>query len=294
MTGKTHREVALATSIAIGVSHLALTQTLTTPVLGTVLIPLLWVPLSVAGGYFPDIDKKNATAYRWFKKYHLFFYVTIHASLLILPWYLTAGFLLAFLGFELLVLYSTHRRETHSIIFHAVLIGVFYFLSTLFQPLHPYAYIFVFNILLGFVIGSLTHPIADKFNIKYVHLFFPVETIFASKDRPRQVLPNWGKIITGSMDEDIFKRRWFVLCGVAVAGLGIPALLSFIGVEIMLLTEVIFISAIAAAVILLWRFVNSITKKILASVVACIIIWTLITHLIHNLEHLNFIGSIFI
>ena len=171
MTGTTHREVALATSLAIGVSHLALTQTFATPIFGTVFIPMLWVPLSAIGGYFPDIDKKNTTAYRWFKKYHLLFYLLIAASLFVLPWYLSAVFLIMFLGFELMVLKSTHRKETHSLIFHIALIGVFYFISTLLQPVHNFMYILIFNLLLGFIVGSLTHPFADKFNIKYAFTF---------------------------------------------------------------------------------------------------------------------------
>ena len=293
MTGTTHREVALASAFAISVSHLAVTQALTTPLFGITLVPLLWVPLSAFGGYFPDIDKKNTTAHRWFRKYHLLFYAFIAFSLFVLPWHLSAWFLVTFLCFELMVLKSTHRRETHSLIFHAALIGVFYFFSTLLYPIHFYLQIFIFNLLIGFVIGSLTHIIADKSNIKYVHILFPLEMIFASKDRPRFLLPNWGKIVTGTIEESAFKMKWFIFCGVITAGLGLPSLFSFIGVEIMLLSEIIVIIAVLVVFVLLWRFIPRYVRMVLAVILAAFIVWILVSAIFPNLGHLNFIRSIF-
>jgi len=293
MTGTTHREVALATSLAVGVSHLALTQSIFTPTLGTVLVPMLWIPMSAAGGYLPDIDKKNTTAYKWFRKYHWFFYLFIALSLFVLPWYLAAGFLVTFLVFEVMVLKSVHRRETHSLLFLASLTGVFYFLSTLLQPLHYFAYIVVFNLLLGLILGALTHAFADMFNKRRVHFLFPLETILASKDRPRFILPHLGKIVTGTADELSFKIRWFLVCGIATLALVVPSIISFIGVNVMLLSEVVIIIAVIVVIGMLWKFITGTIKIALTLIVALVIAYLLVVNLLPGFEHLNFLRSIF-
>jgi membrane-bound metal-dependent hydrolase YbcI (DUF457 family) len=261
--------------------------------LGVTLVPLLWIPLSAFGGYLPEIDKKKTTAHRWFKKYHFFFYIVIALSLFAIPWYYSLGFLVVFAGFELMVLNSVHRRETHSLLFHVCLIGIFYFISTLVHPLHLYAEIFVFNLLLGFAVGSLSHILADKFNIKYVHLLFPLEMILASKDRPRAVIPNFGKIVTGSDGETFFKVRWFMICGAVTAGLGVPSLLAFTGIEIMLLSEVIVIFSYIIILLILWSFIPKAVRIVLISLASVVFLLALVSYVFPNLEYLNLIRSIF-
>ena len=293
MTGKTHREIAIATSITTAAVSFAVTRNVFLPAFGTILIPMLWIPGSTAGGYLPDIDKKKTTAYRWFRKYHLFFYLFIALSLLVLPWTLSAVFLVTFLALELMIIKSVHRRETHSLLFFAVLTFAFYFFSTLFQTIHHFIYVIVFNLLAGIVLGALTHAIADMFNPKNVHLLFPVETIFASKDRPRYVIPRLGKIITGSPDEDAFKMRWIAVCAtVLIAAIGLT-ILTYVGVDTMLLTEMLIILAAIVALGLLWRFVTGTIKMILTVIVVLLIIWFLASNLLPGFIHMSFLRSVF-
>lgn len=293
MTGVTHREVALATSLTVGVSHAAVSHGLTIPFFDTTLIPLLWIPLSAAGGYLPDIDKKNTVAFKWFRKYHLIFYVFIALSLFVLPWYQSLFFLLSFLVFELMVLKSVHRRETHSLVFFLALCGIFYFFSTLFQVLHIFVYIVIFNLTIGLVIGSITHSFADMFNKRRVHFLFPLETIFASKDRPRFIIPHFGKIVTGSQEEFLFKIRWFIICGVIVFLFGLPSILSLLGVNVMLLTEVLIVITAIVVIMMMWRFITGTIKIALTMIFALFIAYLLIVNLLPGFEHLRFLGGIF-
>ena len=293
MLGKTHREVALATSLAIGVTHLAVTQSFVTTLPGAVIVPFLWIPLSAPGGYLPDIDKKNTTANKWFRKYHLFFYLFIAVSLFIFPWYLAAIFLVTFFAFEMMVIKSVHRRETHSLFFFAALTGVFYFLSRLLQPVHDFAFIFFFNLLFGLFIGALTHSFADMFNKKQVHFMFPLEILLSDKDRPKFILPHWGTIITGTPAEKIFKLKWFMFCGIITVSIAVPSLLSFTGVEIMLLSEAIIVISLICVTIILWKILSVTVRKIFIVLIIFLIVYFLVTALLPGMGHLNFLRSIF-
>ena len=99
MTGHTHKGLALSTAVAVSIIHFATTQSLVTVIFDTAIIPLLMIPMSSVGGYLPDIDKKNTVAFKWYKKYHWFFYILIVATLFILPWYISLSFLVIFAVF---------------------------------------------------------------------------------------------------------------------------------------------------------------------------------------------------
>ena len=271
MTAATHRDIALATTVSIAIAHFAIARTVSTEFMGTFLIPVLWIPLSIIGGLLPDIDKKNTTAHRFFKKYRFVFYLVIGASLLVLPWHVVVIFLLSFLFFELLILKSKHRRETHSLLFLFLLTGVLFLFSTLFSVVHVEAQVVVFNILFGIVVGALTHDIADMYNVRKIHFLYPIELILS-----RFLLPSLGNVIAGTPAENLFRIRWIIACIGVCALMVAKLLLPYLGVDYVLETNMVIVLAAIIVAAVMWKLVIKAIRMIFVIGFALVILWFII------------------
>ena len=233
MTGVTHKQVAFVTSLTTASTVMAITLEPMIIVHSQVpeLIPLLWIPLSVAGGLAPDIDEPQSKASNFFRR---LFVVTTPILILLavfaffrnMHMYIIAGAVGALVltcAIRFISLYTQHRRETHSLFFIALLLIAFFALSLALETIHPWLTLVIWNFGIGFVIGAFSHLLVDNFNKKPLHWLFPIEHIFRNKKtgRLRLYIPTILKIQTGSPREQAFKRVYpaVIIClGLAIIG----------------------------------------------------------------------------
>ena len=231
MTGVTHKQVALVTALTAASTVMAITLEPMITIHSQVpaLIPLLWIPSSVAGGLAPDIDEPKSKASNFFRKLFVVttpilivlavfaFFRNMHTYIILGA----VGALVLTCAIRFISLYTQHRRETHSLFFIALLLIAFFALALALETIHPWFTLFIWNFGIGFVIGAFSHLLVDNFNIKPLHWFFPIEHIFRNRKtgRLRIYIPTIFKIQTGSPREQKFKSVYpiIVIClGLAI------------------------------------------------------------------------------
>jgi len=234
MTGNTHRRVALVTTAAIAATTMAITlepMTVMHPQIPA-FIPLLWIPLSIPGGYSPDLDEPQAKASRWFRRLYLFT-TPLLAILLLVALFRNMhsiviigalGTLVLTTAIRFLAVYTQHRRETHSMFFLMILVATSYALAWSLLTIHPWLTLIAWNLGIGFTIGAFTHLLVDSFNIKPGHWMYPIEHLTRNKKtgRLRFYIPTLFKIRTGGPEEQVFNKVYPVLVGIiclAVVGI---------------------------------------------------------------------------
>ena len=223
MTGKTHKNVALITTVAAAATTMAITLEPLTVMHARVpaLIPFLWIPLSMAGGLSPDLDEPQAKASRWFRRVYRFttpilvvlFLVALFRnmhSIVLIGAFLT---LVLTTAVRFLAVYTQHRRETHSLFFLVILITISYTLAWTLSTVHPWLTLIAWNLGIGFTIGAFSHLLIDSFNIKPGHWLYPIEYLLRDKKtgRLRFFIPTLFKIRTGGQEEQIFNKVYPVV-----------------------------------------------------------------------------------
>lgn len=185
MTGKSHKKIALATATLFAVTSSVIARDVIFEWNSVILMPILWIPSAIPGGYLSDIDKGISTAKRTFKTFlslQLLLTTILIPILLFFIKYLFAALLLIIaqlgtLSFYLIIKKMQHRRETHSILFInlPLFIGWGFWLAL--EPLNKICAIGILNILIGISIGIFSHILIDEFNIRPMHILYPFEIL---------------------------------------------------------------------------------------------------------------------
>ena len=226
MTGRTHLRFSYAHNTALTIIGTVYVGGFVGNFGDTTVTPLLWIPLAGVGGVLSDIDKKRTTAHNIFVMILPmligFFTLSFISALVVLQSIRIAALSFSsvgvLLGLWLVLKICVHRRETHSLAFVMIMILLSITTGKLASGLHPWFGIIITNILLGIPLGVMSHIIADSFNIKKLHFFYPVELILGVMFKKRVqrrgkkyiqpvfILPNLAKIKTSSEGENLFRK----------------------------------------------------------------------------------------
>lgn len=218
MTGKSHKKIALNMATCISIIVMIITFDVVININSFILVPILWLPLSIAGGYAADIDKGRTTARKYANQIFKIFLV-ISLFLLVIFLFFTRNIksvgLLLLADLIVILIYTSikfmvHRRETHSILFIFLCYCVIY-LCTINSLLYSkFLGVVVFNLGVGFCIGTFSHIFIDQFNDTPTHVLYPLEIILQKlrhKDNPVYIFKALKLVTTSSALEAKFIRK---------------------------------------------------------------------------------------
>lgn len=163
MTGKTHVAIGVVAGLTLSVGQSLENQ-------------LIIVFTSVLGSLAPDLDHPKAKLNQklLFLKNEFFrtlFYLSIALGFIYL-YFITKNNIFVLLGIMTFFIgISSHRGFTHSIV------GFLVFSSIVRLIAERYNLLSIYN---GFVIGYISHLIADFFTIKGIKLFYPIKRNISS------------------------------------------------------------------------------------------------------------------
>jgi membrane-bound metal-dependent hydrolase YbcI (DUF457 family) len=205
MLGKSHIVFGTAAAASLAVYECVAHNNL---IIGTecgYLIPMLWIPLAPVGSLLPDIDKEGSRIRRAYDKSSLFLFT---ASLLLLLVTRRASVLIVVFTVGISVILTRrveHRRETHSLLFILLLTLAMFALRNSLSAMF-WISTAVFNLMMGLVLGAISHIILDNFNYKRMHIFFPLEIVLQrmmKRRKPVYIIPTIIHVTTGTPGEKI-------------------------------------------------------------------------------------------